>query len=56
MTEIVKMYLKPQFDYTSLYTEKELEQIKKSIKVLLNYESKIPKTLTDFYNKKYRLK
>lgn len=52
----VKMYLKPQFDYISLYTEKELEQIKKCIKVLLNYESKIPKTLTDFYNKKYRLK
>ena len=53
---LTKIYLKPQFNYISLYSENELLYIDEKIKILLDYYSQSPNNLQDFYNKKYRLK
>lgn len=50
---LVKMYMKPQFDYLSLFTPEELEALDNDIRTLLNYHSQIPSNLTDFYGKKF---
>ena len=50
---LVKMYMKPQFDYLSLFSSEELEALDNGIKGLLNYHSQTPSNLTDFYGKKF---
>ena len=49
---LVKMYMKPQFNYLSLFTDKEIEQMSPTIKRLINYDSNVVSNLQDFYNKK----
>ncbi len=49
------MYMKPQFDYLKLFTDKELTALDDQIKVLINYYSQLPNNLEDFYNKKYKI-
>jgi len=52
---LIKMYMKPQFDYLKLFTDKELTALDDQIKVLINYYSQLPNNLEDFYNKKYKI-
>ena len=52
---LIKMYMKPQFDYLKLFTDKELTVLDDKIKVLINYYSQLPSNLEDFYNKTYKL-
>ena len=52
---LVKMYLKPQFNYLKLFTNEELIEMDTRIKTLINYYSELPDNLEDFYNKKFKL-
>ena len=53
---LVKKYLKPQFNYISLFSEAEIEDTDEKLLVLYNYYSQIPDNLKDFYDKKYNIK
>ena len=49
------IYLKPQFNYLSLFSEEELINKDEDLKKIYNYYSQTPEHLEDFYNKKYKL-
>jgi ectoine hydroxylase-related dioxygenase (phytanoyl-CoA dioxygenase family) len=49
---LVKIYLKPQFNYLTLYSREEIEVMEEYLKKLLNYYGQNIETLTDFYNRK----
>ena len=53
---LIKMYLKPQFDYISLFNDEEIDNMNENLKTLFNYYSQISNNLKDFYNKKYIMK
>ena len=52
---LIKPYLKPQFNYLSLFSEEELINKDEDLKKIYNYYSQTPEHLEDFYNKKYKL-
>lgn len=52
---LIKPYLKPQFNYLSIFTLNELEEMNDDLKKLYNYYSQIPDNLYNFYNRKCKL-
>lgn len=50
---LVKIYIKPQFNYYSLFSEEEIEKLDDDLKMLYNFKSQVPDNLNDFYEKKF---
>jgi ectoine hydroxylase-related dioxygenase (phytanoyl-CoA dioxygenase family) len=50
---LVKIYIKPQFNYYSLFNKEEIEKLDDNLKMLYNFKSQIPDNLNDFYEKKF---
>lgn len=50
---LVKIYIKPQFNYFSLFNKEEIKNLDDNLKMLYNFYSQIPDNLNDFYEKKF---
>lgn len=50
---LVKVYIKPQFSYSSLFNDEDIEELYDDLKMLYDIKSKIPNNLKDFYEKKF---